>query len=168
MARHGAEKRADGRISKNDILDEYLTMYPNHKRTVQQMISSLKDKGFEYRFDMRVNCIKGCFINVQFKQEAICEAITYTRSPLDIATIKRQSDEIAILKAQILELQKTKEECDIVIQKVITPKVSLKAITPTKIKKYDDDMNDTEKLYISNKQTTMDDMFLSTFNLVIG
>ena len=184
------EKRADGRISKNDILDEYLTMYPNHKRTVQQMISSLKDKGFEYRFDMRVNCIKGCFINVQFKQEAICEAINYTRSPLDIATIKRQSDEIAILKAQILELQKTKEECDIVIQKVITPKkfkkhddddaedivvqkvitpkVSLKALTPTKIKKYDDDMNDTEKLYISNKQTTMDDMFLSTFNLVIG
>ena len=57
---------------------------------------------------------------------------------------------------------------DSVIQKVITPKVSLKAITPTKIKKYDDDMNDTEKLYISNKQTTMDDMFLSTFNLVIG
>ena len=29
-------------------------------------------------------------------------------------------------------------------------------------------MNDTEKLYISNKQTTMDDMFLSTLNLVIG
>jgi hypothetical protein len=57
------EKHADGRISKNDILDEYLTMYPNHKRTVQQMISSLKDKGFDYRFDLRVNCIKGCFIS---------------------------------------------------------------------------------------------------------
>ena len=148
------------KISKNDLLDEYLTMYPNHKRTVQQMISSLKDKGFTYQFNLRVNGVKGCFIDVQFKQQVVSDAINYSRSPLDIATIKQQndtikqqSDEIALLKKQLLELQ-NKDDV-IVIQKVTTPKIT----TPKKTQKDDDD--------IETKKISMDDMMLKAFTLVI-
>ena len=148
------------KISKNDLLEEYLTMYPNHKRTVQQMISSLKDKGFTYQFNLRVNGVKGCFIDVQFKQQVVSDAINYSRSPLDIATIKQQndtikqqSDEIALLKKQLLELQ-NKDDV-IVIQKVTTPKIT----TPKKTQKDDDD--------IETKKISMDDMMLKAFTLVI-
>ena len=148
------------KISKNDLLEEYLTMYPNHKRTVQQMISSLKDKGFTYQFNLRVNGVKGCFIDVQFKQQVVSDAINYSRSPLDIATIKQQndtikqqSDEIALLKQQLLELQ-NKDDV-IVIQKVTTPKIT----TPKKTQKDDDD--------IETKKISMDDMMLKAFTLVI-
>ena len=93
-----------------------------------------------------------------------------SRSMLDIELIKSQQSEIEQLKKQILELQQN-SKADIETEKVTTPKklfisTPKKASTPKKTQKDDDD-NEPEKLYISNKQTSMNDMFLSTFNLVI-
>ena len=97
---------------------------------------------------------------MQFKQQVVSDAINYSRSPLDIATIKQQndtikqqSDEIALLKKQLLELQ-NKDDV-IVIQKVTTPKIT----TPKKTQKDDDD--------IETKKISMDDMMLKAFTLVI-
>ena len=89
---------------------------------------------------------------------------------LDIELIKSQQSEIEQLKKQILELQKNSKD-DIETEKVTTPKklfisTPKKASTPKKTQK-DDTCDDDDKLYTSNKQTSMNDMFLSTFNLVI-
>ena len=157
------ETLKDSKISKNEVLAEYIRMYPTHKRTVQQMISSLKDKGYVYKSDLRCDGIKGCFIDIQFKQQ-VSSALQYSRSPLDIELIKSQKSEIEQLKKQILELQQN-SKADIETEKVTTPK---KVSTPKKTQKDDtQDDDDAEKLYTSNKQTSMNDMFLSTFNLVI-
>ena len=163
------ETLKDSKISKNEVLAEYIRMYPTHKRTVQQMISSLKDKGYIYKSDLRCDGIKGCFIDIQFKQQ-VSSALQYSRSPLDIELIKSQKLEIEQLKKQILELQQN-NKADIETEKVTTPKklfisTPKKASTPKKTQK-DDTCDDDDKLYTSNKQTSMNDMFLSTFNLVI-
>ena len=95
-----------------------------------------------------------------------------SRSMLDIELIKSQKSEIEQLKKQILELQKNSKD-DIETEKVTTPKklfisTPKKVSTPKKTQKDDTgDDDDAEKLYTSNKQTSMNDMFLSTFNLVI-
>ena len=96
-------------------------MYPKHQRSMQQMISAMKDKGIVYNFSLRVNNIKGCFIGVQFKQEA---NVNYVRSPDDITTINKQQIEIEYLKKQLAELQallKSKDE--------VTPKKKQKNIS---------------------------------------
>ena len=96
------EYKEDGKIAKQALLNSYLEMYPKHQRSMQQMISAMKDKGIVYNFSVRVNNIKGCFIGVQFKQEA---NVNYVRSPDDITTINKQQAEIEYLKKQLAELQ---------------------------------------------------------------
>jgi hypothetical protein len=104
------EFKEEGKIGKQELLNCYLEMYPGHKRSMQQFISAMKDKGITYNFSMRVNNIKGCFTGIQFKQQA---NINHVRSPDDITTINKQQQEIEYLKKQLAELQallKSKEE----------------------------------------------------------
>ncbi len=54
------EYKEDGKIAKQALLNSYLEMYPKHQRSMQQMISAMKDKGIVYNFSLRVNNIKGC------------------------------------------------------------------------------------------------------------
>jgi hypothetical protein len=115
------EYKEDGKIAKQALLNSYLEMYPKHQRSMQQMISAMKDKGIVYNFSLRVNNIKGCFIGVQFKQEA---NVNYVRSPDDITTINKQQIEIEYLKKQLAELQallKSKDE--------VTPKKKQKNVS---------------------------------------
>ena len=96
------EYKQDAKIAKQALLNSYLEMYPKHQRSMQQMISAMKDKGIVYNFSVRVNNIKGCFIGVQFKQEA---NVNYVRSPDDITTINKQQAEIEYLKKELAELK---------------------------------------------------------------
>lgn len=70
-----------------------------------------------YQFNLRVNGVKGCVVDVQFNQHTASDVIKYTWSPADIATIKQQNDtikqqsdreEIALLKNNNVENYKLK------------------------------------------------------------
>ena len=94
------------RIGKTELRDSYLQMFPEQKRSMQQIISMFKDKKWVYKSDMRCDGVKGCFIDVEFKND-VSEALVYSRSPLDIARIKTQQSEIDKLK-QIIDDMKSK------------------------------------------------------------
>ena len=96
------EYKEDGKIAKQALLNSYLEMYPKHQRSMQQMISAMKDKGIVYNFSVRLNNIKGCFIGVQFKQQQVVNQFTNCNCEI---TINKQQQEIEYLKKQLVELQ---------------------------------------------------------------
>jgi hypothetical protein len=110
------EIKEDGKIGKQELLDSYKAMYPEHKRSMQQFISAMKDKGITYNFNVRLNNIKGCFTGIQFKQQVI--------NQFSNCDCNKKDQEIEYLKKQVAELQtllKSKENN--------TPKKSKKNIT---------------------------------------
>jgi hypothetical protein len=42
------EFKEEGKIGKQELINCYLEMYPSHKRSMQQFISAMKDKGITY------------------------------------------------------------------------------------------------------------------------
>ena len=104
------------KVGKQQILEAYQTMYPSHNRTVQQMISSMKDKNIQYKHDMRCNNIKGSFIGIQFKQEKNSNTHNLFRCPNDVKEIENLKKQVAELQA----LLKVKDD------KEVTPKKSKK------------------------------------------
>ena len=106
------EKKEGEKISKCELLKEYLIMYPlNKHHTIQQMMIALKDKGFVYKFNIRVNGVKGCFVDVQFRQKDASillheknnmlkrhNALTASNSLIDNAFIELQKREMVLLK----------------------------------------------------------------------
>ena len=55
------------RVGKDAMKDLFLGMYPEKHLTVQQVISSMKDKKIEYNPQFRINNIKGVYVGVQIK-----------------------------------------------------------------------------------------------------
>ena len=119
-------------------------MYPNHNRTVQQMISSLKDKNIQYKHDLRCNNIKGSFIGIQFKQEKNSNTHNLFRCPNDVKEIEN-------LKKQVAELQALLKVKDAI--KEIAPKKSKKNIT-----------NKESKIEIEQTNLFSNDDLMDSFN----
>jgi len=140
------EYKEDGRIAKQALLNSYLEMYPKHQRSMQQMISAMKDKGIVYNFSVRCNNIKGCFIGVQFKQQQVVNQFTNCNCEI---TINKQQQEIEYLKKQLADLQsqlKNKENNNDKEQvKKIKPKTKkeskIEIIEPTTLFSNDDLMD---------------------------
>ena len=90
----------EGKISKNVLYREYVDMFPDVQFTVKDFINCIKKEGIVYDFALRINNIKGCFVNIQFNtnkyinKRNICEFI-------QSKTIK--VDGIRIGKNQMLE-----------------------------------------------------------------
>jgi hypothetical protein len=55
------------RINREDIYKHFKEIYPKSHITQQQLQNSIKEKGFDYKCDLRANNMKGCFINIKFK-----------------------------------------------------------------------------------------------------
>jgi phage/plasmid-associated DNA primase len=55
------------RIGKNDMRTEFIKIYPEKHLTVQQLISSLKEKKIQYEAKFRHNNVQGCYIGVKHK-----------------------------------------------------------------------------------------------------
>jgi hypothetical protein len=55
------------KIGKEHMLKKFKEMYPQKLLTINQMITSLRDKGIHYNANMRVNDVRGAFTNVKFK-----------------------------------------------------------------------------------------------------
>ncbi len=100
-------------VGKQQILESYLSMYPTHNRTVQQMISSMKDKNIQYKHDIRCNNVRGCFIGIQLKQEKNSTVSNLFRCPNDvkeIESLKKQNNDLIKQVAELQALLKSKEE----------------------------------------------------------
>lgn len=102
----------EDRISKDDMKDAYLKMYPAKHANNNTMISALKDKKIIYQPKYRCNNIQGCFVGVKFKaQEKDIEQDDYDYGvDKTDKQIKYTLDEqINITKNQIESLQKKLE-----------------------------------------------------------
>ena len=105
-------KKEGGRISKCELLKEYLIMYPFNKlHTVKHMAIALKDDGFIYKYNLRIFGVKGCFIDVQFRQKDASiflhekinmlkrhNALTASKILIDNAFIELQKREMGLFK----------------------------------------------------------------------
>ena len=56
----------EGKISKNILYREYVDMFPDVQLTIKDFINCIKEEGIIYKYDLRINNIKGCFLNIQF------------------------------------------------------------------------------------------------------
>ena len=56
----------EGKISKNVLYREYVDMFPDVQLTVKDFINCIKEEGIIYKYDLRNNAEKGCFVNIQF------------------------------------------------------------------------------------------------------
>jgi hypothetical protein len=97
----------EDRIGKEEMYSHFKILYPKQLLTQQQLIHQLKDRKIPYNCDMRVNKLKGCFLNVKFQShsESIFEEIK-----------DEKDEEIARLKKEIEELKRLLELKDTIIQ----------------------------------------------------
>ncbi len=71
----------EGKISKNVLYREYLVMFPYVQLSDKDFINYIKEEGIIYKYDLRNNAEKGCFVNIQFNtnkyinKRNICEFI---------------------------------------------------------------------------------------------
>ena len=71
----------EGKMSKNVLYREYLVMFPYVQLNNKDFINCIKKEGIVYDFALRINNIKGCFVNIQFNtnkyinKRNICEFI---------------------------------------------------------------------------------------------
>lgn len=64
------------RISKDDMLDMYLKIYPTKRITSGQLMTALRDKDFVYEAQRRAsNNVRGCYLYVKWRNEE--QAIDY-------------------------------------------------------------------------------------------
>ena len=89
----------DDRISKKNMHKEFHEMYEDKHLSVQQVISSLKDKGINYNGCWRCDNIRGCFTGVRF-----------------VDTIEREIDANAMMKREIMILKKGIQKRDDIIK----------------------------------------------------
>jgi hypothetical protein len=111
----------DNRIGKNEMRTEFLKKFPDKHITVQQLISSLKEKGLIYEPKFRVNNIQGCF--TQIKLRTFTDDDENEDNPLEFGIIpikktdKDYINEIEKLKSQIKLLQNQLKEKNEIIEK---------------------------------------------------
>jgi len=98
------------RIGKDEMRRAFLDMYPDKRLTVQQVISSMKDKGINYSCDYRVNKMKGCFYGVKFSDETEHQSMIGI-----IEENERLKAQVAELRAEVekLKTKKTEKESDL-------------------------------------------------------
>ena len=71
----------EGKISRNVLYHEYVDMFPEIQITIKDFINCIKKEDIVYDFALRINNIKGCFVNIQFNtnkyinKRNICEFI---------------------------------------------------------------------------------------------
>lgn len=99
------------RISKIDMRDEYLNMYPHKNISVQQLLGSLKDKSITYKSKFRCENVQGCYVGVKLKRHGECkEKYTDKRVQELKEVIKEQELRIKELENEINKLKKIKKQ----------------------------------------------------------
>jgi hypothetical protein len=92
------------RIGKEQMILIYKNMFPNRGINIQLLISKLKEKGINYKCDLRFEGVKGCFIGVKENEND-------EKSPLDYGVkssneiMKDKDEEIKELKNKLKEME---------------------------------------------------------------
>jgi len=59
--------KIDGnRIGKNQLFTKFKEMFPGCRGDVKEFVIYIKNEDIEYSHDMRLNYVRGCFLNIQF------------------------------------------------------------------------------------------------------
>ena len=103
---------ADDRIGKNEMKDEFQLKYPDKHLSVQQLLSSLKEKNIEYNAKFRCNNVQGCYVGVKLRtssdkaldDEAFDKGVEKTEQSVNVNLFLL--DENRKLKNKLEELQK--------------------------------------------------------------
>jgi hypothetical protein len=120
------------RIGKDDMRKAFHEKYPEKHLSVQQLISSLKEKDIAYNPKFRANNVQGCYVGVKLRSE------TPNRSNNSIAMAEKD-DENETLKCKIKELEQklaemkelTKADPDILSDDDLEPEIEIKKIKRT-------------------------------------
>jgi len=110
------------KISKDDMRKAFLTMYPDKHLTTVQVMTSLKERKINYNCNMRCSYtkIRGCYYGVKFSND---DYDSDEEDPLENGVDKTDKsihisidEQIAHLKARILNLEKKKMNEKILIE----------------------------------------------------
>ena len=108
------------------------------------MISALKDKGIEYKCDLRFNHVKGCFVGLSFKEEESSNALNY--SGCSEKDKRAMLTEIEQLKKELADLQKAKK-----VEQAVLPKKMFKTkVVVSKKGKMDDHISSLDDLFMKS------------------
>jgi|694.fasta_scaffold38856_6 phage/plasmid-associated DNA primase len=113
-------------IGKDELLQIFLTEYPNKRLSSQQLTSLLKDKGIKYEYDKRYGeGKKGCFVGIALKYEKPNNDLDHG-TDFGTLIIEEQETENDELRKKIEALNKQNEELKAELEKLkqqlITPK----------------------------------------------
>lgn len=119
----------EDRIGKEQMRALFLEMYPERHISVNQIISSMKDKSIKYEPTLRNNGPRGVFTGIKIKSNFDCNKridFEEDNDPLmqgveDIQPIK-QDNQIELLQKEINELKKLLLEKDEIIKQLQAPK----------------------------------------------
>lgn len=112
----------DDRIGKEEMHNLFKNTYPNKHLSPIQLFNSLKQKSLEYKCDLRVNRVKGCYIKLKLKDDNDDnnddneEENKINEDPLEKQVlalneiIKKQTEEIELLRNQIKDRTEIKQE----------------------------------------------------------
>lgn len=113
-------KGKENRIGKNEMLKLYKELYPNRYLTPQQIISVLKEKGIHYDKSVRnpIDGIRGCFIGVEYRTEAILdEGETKKPDPLDNGIKPIESEDTKAYKEMCAKYKELEEKYNKLLEK---------------------------------------------------
>ena len=140
----------NGRIGKQEMRDAYVAMYPDKKISVLQMISALKDKGIEYKCDLRFNHVKGCFVGLSFKEEETSNALNYSGcSEKDKRAMLTEIEQLKKELADFKRLQKLNKR-SYVVQSTVTKKMFKSKEFVSKKGKMDDHISSLDDLFMKS------------------
>lgn len=92
---------------------EFLKKFPEKHVTIQQLISSLKEKGLHYEAKFRSNNIQGCFTCIKLRGPGDKQDdIEYGLEPFNPSVPASKNEELTLLKKQIEELKKQLQQKD--------------------------------------------------------
>ena len=95
------------RIGKENMITIYKSMFPHRGINIQLLIPKLREKGIEYKCDLRFEGVKGCFIGVKEKDTDG----TVEESPLDSGieinddVVKQKDKQINELKQKLKDME---------------------------------------------------------------
>jgi hypothetical protein len=128
------------RIGKDEMRTLFLEMYPEKHLTVQQVISSLKDKKIDYNPQYRVNNVKGVYVGVKIKGKSEKDKLHADLGETVIDLDEHDDgdnkfDIVAILQKQIADQHAYIKQLELLVQDINLPKksVSTKKITTKEV-----------------------------------
>lgn len=129
----------EDRISKDDMKDAYLKMFPNKHANHITIISSLKDRKIEYQpgYRCKGSNIRGCFVGVKFKGKTPdyidmgpddIDPLDHGIEKIDNKVVHTIDDQIDMIKQQIENLQNQLQTLEKQKLKTTSPKSPTKKV----------------------------------------